>query len=99
MTNLIVLGHHRFRGRVPGAACGRPPWPRPSVTACCVGVWARHEPMAPTVRVTGTDRPVLGWAYGAIVVVVVLVLTLSFACAPGAESASLPPCYGWRSTG
>ena len=76
LTNLIVLGHHTLSGGGFLALM----WPAAVaasvVTACCVGVWARHELMAPTVRVTGTDRPVLGIGLGAIVVVVVLVLTL-----------------------
>ena len=76
LTNLIVLGHHPLSGGGFLALM----WPAAVaasvVTACCVGVWARNELVAPTVRVTGADRPVLGIGLGAIVVVVVLVLAL-----------------------
>ena len=76
LTNLIVLGHHPLSGGGFLALM----WPAAVaasvVTACCVGVWARKELVAPTIRVTGADRPVLGIGLGAIVVVVVLVLAL-----------------------
>jgi arsenical pump membrane protein len=76
LTNLIVLGHHPLSGGGFLALMWPAALAASVVTACCVGVWARKELVAPTVRVTGVDRPVLGIGLGAIVVVVVLVLAL-----------------------
>jgi arsenical pump membrane protein len=76
LTNLIVLGHHPLSGGGFLALM----WPAALaaciVTAACIGVWARHDLAAPTVRVTRTDRPVLGLGLPAVVLVVVLVLAL-----------------------
>jgi arsenical pump membrane protein len=76
LTNLIVLGHHHLSG---GAFLALM-WPAAVaasvVTAFCIGLWARHDLGAPTVRVTGVDRPVLGVGLVAVVVVIALVLAV-----------------------
>jgi arsenical pump membrane protein len=78
LTNLIVLGHHPLSGGGFLALMWPAALAASVVTACCVGAWARKDLAAPTVRITGVDRPRRGWGLGlaAVVVVVMLVLTL-----------------------
>jgi arsenical pump membrane protein len=76
LTNLIVLGHHPLSGGGFLALMWPAALAASVVTACCIAVWARHDLVAPTVRVTRTDRPVLGVGLLAVVLVIVLVLVL-----------------------
>jgi arsenical pump membrane protein len=76
LTNLIVLGHHPLSGGGFLALMWPAALAAPVVTACCIAVWARRDLVAPTVKVTGSIRPVRGVGLAAVVVVVVLVLVL-----------------------
>jgi arsenical pump membrane protein len=76
LTNLIVLGHRPLSG---GAFLALM-WPAAVtavvVTACGVGVWARHDLGAPTLPPSMAERASLGLGLLAVVLAVVFVLVL-----------------------